>query len=58
MNLTYRGASYQPSILDVPSVETGEERMFLGKTYKIKQPQLSFRQSTEELVYRGVRYTR
>jgi len=58
MNLTYRGVSFTSLVAGVPATETTQTGTFLGKPYVMKQPQVSFRQPTEELIYRGVPYSR
>jgi len=58
MKFIYRGVHFNSSVAGSPSVKTGEIGTFLGKQYVLKSPQVHFRKPTEELIYRGVRYTR
>lgn len=58
MNMTYRGIAYETLVAGIPAIATEEVGTFLGKTYKIKQPQIAYRQSAVKLVYRGIPYNR
>lgn len=58
MHMTYRGIAHRTLVAGIPAIETEEVGTFLGKTYKIKQPQLAYRQSVAKLIYRGVPYSR
>ncbi|MEO1067846.1 MAG: DUF4278 domain-containing protein [Cyanobacteria bacterium J06638_6] len=58
MELTYRGKSYEVSTPDVEATLTGEKATFLGKSYNRKQYNVSTRQPSVELTYRGIRYSR
>ena len=58
MNFTYRGIAYQAPIAGIETHETGQTATFLGKTYKMKQTQITYRQPIAELTYRGICYIR
>lgn len=58
MQLSFLGQSYEASMPVVDATETNETATFLGKRYVRKQFNVSFRQPTAELTYRGVRYSR
>ena len=58
MKFIYRGVTFDVPIAGTSSIKTGEIGMFRGKSYALKTSPMSFHQPTEELVYRGVRYTR
>ena len=55
MNFMYRGIAYQTSI-GIEALETQQTGTFLGKTYKLKQTEVTQRQPSVELTYRGVCY--
>jgi hypothetical protein len=58
MKLSFLGQSYDASLPAVEVTETSETATFLGKHYARKQYNVSQRQqSTNELTYRGIRYT-
>jgi hypothetical protein len=56
MKLCYRGVVHSYYSSSVQSVETEEAAMFLGKTYKVRQPIYQPKQQTLNLRYRGVAY--
>lgn len=56
MNLSYRGIFYQPASSAVEATETEQTGHFLGKSYKILQGKVAYRQSAVALKYRGIDY--
>lgn len=58
MKMTYRGVTYNALVAGCPATATEQCGTFLGKPYAMKQPQQHLRQPSEELIYRGVRYSR
>ena len=58
MKLTYRGVSFTSLVAGVPTVETEQSGLFLGKSYALMLPSTNYRHASPELVYRGVRYSR
>jgi hypothetical protein len=58
MKLFFLGQSYDASVPAIAATETNETAMFLGQPYVRKQYNVAMRQPTEELIYRGVRYSR
>jgi hypothetical protein len=57
MKLSFLGQSYEAATPAIEATETTETATFLGKPYARKQYRVALRQPTEELTYRGVRYT-
>lgn len=57
MQLCYRGVVYSYNSNSMPSVETAETALFLGKTYRVRQPIYQPGQQTLNLTYRGVAYS-
>jgi hypothetical protein len=57
MKLCYRGVGYPYDSSSIEHVETEGNRMFLGKTYRLRQPIYQPKQQTLNLVYRGVAYS-
>jgi len=59
MPLSFLGKSYPASFPAIAATATSETATFLGQPYTRKQFNLSQRQqSSLELTYRGIRYTR
>ncbi|HEY9886925.1 MAG TPA: DUF4278 domain-containing protein [Candidatus Obscuribacterales bacterium] len=58
MKMIYRGVSFDSLVAGSPAAATEQTGTFLGSAYPIKQSQVAFRQPSEELTYRGVRYSR
>ena len=59
MQLSFLGKSYEASTPPMEATPTGETASFLGKSYSRKQFNVAQRQQpTEELIYRGQRYSR
>jgi len=59
MPLSFLGKSYPASFPAIAATATNETATFLGQPYAGKQFHLSQRQqSSSELTYRGIRYTR
>jgi hypothetical protein len=57
MKRSFLGQSYEASTPAIEATATSETATFLGKPYARKQYTVALRQPTEELTYRGVRYT-
>jgi hypothetical protein len=57
LKLSFLGQSYEASTPPIEATKTSETAAFLGQPYARKQFAVALRQSTEELTYRGVRYT-
>lgn len=57
MKLRYRGVVHSYSSSLIPSIETSETALFLGSTYRVRQPIYQPKQNTLNLVYRGVAYS-
>ncbi|MEO0535324.1 MAG: DUF4278 domain-containing protein [Cyanobacteria bacterium P01_A01_bin.123] len=58
MEFIYRGIAFNSDVSGAPAQETEQSGTFLGKRYPIKQAQVAHRQSSTQLKYRGVSYTR
>lgn len=57
MRLVYRGTTYQATASTIETAETEQPGLFLGNSFKIKQSNLTQRQSSPvQLKYRGVNY--
>jgi len=57
MRLIYRGTTYQTAASNIEMAETEKPGLFLGNSFKIKQSNLTQRQSSPvQLKYRGVNY--
>ena len=58
MKLSFLGKSYTASAPALEATVTGETANFLGKSYARKQFNVTQRQQSAELTYRGVHYLR
>jgi hypothetical protein len=59
MKLSFLGQSYETTLTAVEATEAPETVLFLGQPYAKKQFRVASRQMTgQELIYRGVRYSR
>ena len=58
MKLSFLGQHYTASAPSCEGTDTGETATFLGKTYARKQFNVTSRQQSAELTYRGVHYSR
>lgn len=58
MQLSFLGQAYDASLPEVSAITTSETGTFLGRSYVRKHYTVAQRRaSTEELTYRGRRYT-
>ncbi|MBF2034714.1 MAG: DUF4278 domain-containing protein [Leptolyngbyaceae cyanobacterium T60_A2020_046] len=58
MNLIYRGHAYHAPIAGIDAIESPQSATFLGRAYRIKHAPMRQPAVGEQLIYRGVRYSR
>ncbi|PSN17867.1 hypothetical protein C7271_15500 [filamentous cyanobacterium CCP5] len=59
MRLSFLGQSYEAPTPEIDTIETEATVTFLGRRTHIKQQQIAHRSHpSEELTYRGIRYSR